>query len=91
MKNNLLLAFILVFGPASFAVVHHVSAEETVNVANKTCPVTGEAIPEGEAQTVEYKGKTYNLCCGMCKKDFDKDPDKYTKIAEDEVKGQVKD
>ncbi|MCB9757452.1 MAG: TRASH domain-containing protein [Candidatus Omnitrophica bacterium] len=29
----------------------------------------------GQEVTVEYKGKVYNLCCEMCKKDFLKDPE----------------
>ncbi|MBF0489248.1 MAG: YHS domain-containing protein [Candidatus Omnitrophica bacterium] len=34
---------------------------------------------------VTYKGKIYNLCCSMCEKDFNKDPEKYTKLMEAEV------
>jgi Cu+-exporting ATPase len=29
----------------------------------------------------EYKGKTYYFCAPGCKKDFDKDPEKYLKAA----------
>ena len=61
-------------------------ASQAVNVGNKLCPVSGEKVGEmGEVITIEHNGKIYNLCCPMCKKDFMKDPDKYTKIAEDEV------
>ena len=59
-----------------------------VKVGNKICPVSGEKIEVGtgmEAMTVEHNGKIYNLCCGMCVKDFQSDPDKYSKIADDEV------
>ncbi|MBF0503842.1 MAG: TRASH domain-containing protein [Candidatus Omnitrophica bacterium] len=38
----------------------------------------------------EYNGKIYNLCCPMCIKDFKTDPEKYSKIAEDEVKSAKK-
>ena len=64
-----------------------------VEVGNKICPVSGDKIPApGEKGTMgdepvkyEYNGKIYNLCCQMCVKDFKKNPEKYSKIAEDEV------
>ena len=65
---------------------------KAVEVGNKICPVSGEEVPApgekgemGEAVKYEYNGKIYNLCCPMCVKDFKKDPEKYSKIAEDEV------
>ena len=65
---------------------------KAVEVGNKICPVSGEKIPApgekgemGEAVQYEYNGKIYNLCCPMCIKDFKKNPEKYSKIAEDEV------
>jgi len=64
-----------------------------IEVGNRICPVSGEAIPApgeasamGEAFKYEYQGKIYNLCCPMCVKDFENDPEKYSKIAEEEVK-----
>jgi len=56
-----------------------------VNVENRICPIAGEEIASGKEVKYEYNGKIYNLCCGMCKKDFDKNPEKYSKIAEDSV------
>ena len=64
-----------------------------VEVGNKFCPVTGDKMPApGEKGAMgdepikyEYNEKIYNLCCKMCMKDFKKDPEKYSKIAEDEV------
>ena len=57
-----------------------------VEVGNKICPVSKEKVGEmGEAVKYEYNGKIYNLCCPMCKKDFAKDPERFSKIAEDEV------
>jgi len=45
-----------------------------------TCPVTGEAFTiDKKTIHAEYKGKHVYFCCGGCKKDFDKDPAKYTK------------
>ena len=66
---------------------------KAVEVGNKFCPVSGDKIPvPGEKGTMgdepvkyEYNGKIYNLCCQMCIKDFKKNPEKYSKIAEDEV------
>lgn len=67
-------------------------ATKAVEVGNKICPVSGDKIPApgetsamGEVVKYEYKGKIYNLCCTMCAKDFKKDPEKYSKIAEEEV------
>ena len=71
-------------------------AASAVEVGNKICPVSGEKIPEpgakgdmGEAVKYEYNGKIYNLCCKMCIKDFKKDPEKYSKKAEDQVKASA--
>ena len=69
------------------------SSTKAVAVGNKVCPVSGDKIPApgeesamGEPVQYEYNGKIYNLCCKMCVKDFKKDPEKYSKIAEEEVK-----
>ncbi len=66
---------------------------KTVEVGNKVCPVSGDRIPApgeksamGKPVKYEYNGKIYNLCCPMCIKDFKKNPEKYSKIAEEEVK-----
>lgn len=74
----------------------HKMGEETtkaVEVGNKICPVSGDKIlapgekgAMGETVKYEYNGKIYNLCCEMCVKDFKKDPEKYSKIAEEEAK-----
>lgn len=63
-----------------------------IEVGNKICPVSGDKVPVpgekssmGDAVKYEYNGKLYNLCCKMCIKDFRKNPEKYSKIAEDEV------
>ena len=47
----------------------------------KTCPVSGEKLGEMAPPTVIiYKGQEVKLCCPDCKKDFDKDPEKYIKM-----------
>jgi len=40
----------------------------------------------GRHATRERSDSSRGLCCAMCKKDFLKDPEKYSQIAEDEVK-----
>ena len=67
---------------------------KAVEVSNKICPVSGDKVSApGEKGTmgdnpvkVAYKGKIYNLCCPMCVKDFKKNPEKYSAVAEKEVK-----
>lgn len=41
-------------------------------------PVCGmEVDPKTAAHTSEYKGQTYYFCAPGCKKQFDKDPERY--------------
>ena len=66
------------------------TAVQAVEVGNKICPVSGNKVGEmGPPIKVEYNGKVYNLCCSMCVKTFKSDPEKYSKVAEDEVKRQA--
>ncbi len=58
-------------------------------VGNKICPVSGDKIKPEEQAQYEYNGKVYNFCCKMCLKDFKKNPEKYSRIAEDEVKNSA--
>lgn len=70
------------------------ASKDAVEVGNKICPVSGDKVPApGEKGTmgdnpvkIEYKGRIYNLCCPMCIKDFKKNPEKYSAVAEKEVK-----
>src|ERR1041385_3002038 len=66
------------------------AATKPVEVGNKFCPVSKEEVgKEGMAPfKVTYKGKVYNLCCSMCEKDFLKDPEKYSKIMDEEAASQ---
>ncbi len=44
------------------------------------CPVSGEKLGEmGAPFTFVYKDQEVKLCCKSCKKDFDKDPEKFLK------------
>jgi hypothetical protein len=46
-----------------------------------TCPVSGEKLGEmGKPYIFTYKDQEVKLCCNGCKKDFDKDPEKYMKL-----------
>jgi YHS domain-containing protein len=46
-----------------------------------TCPVSGEKLGEmGKPFTFEYKDQEVKLCCKGCKKDFDKNPEKYLQL-----------
>jgi YHS domain-containing protein len=65
-----------------------------VEVGNKTCPVSGNKVGEmGPPIKYTYNGKVYNLCCPMCIKSFKGDPEKYSKIADDDAakNGQYED
>ena len=77
--------------PAADEVAKADNTAKPVEVGNKICPVSNEEVGQNgmEPYKMVYKGKAYNLCCAMCVKDFNKDPEKYTKIAEDEVKVQA--
>ena len=50
----------------------------------KTCIVSGEKLGEmGEPVVFVHEGQEIKLCCKNCRKDFDKEPDKYlSKLAE---------
>lgn len=90
---------LLVVGFAFLSVMPLVAAEEIlrsaetpaeivnpVDAGNKICPVSGEKISENLKATYEYNGKIYNFCCTMCIDEFKKDPQKYVKKVEEEVK-----
>jgi len=58
---------------------------------NKICPVSKDKIGKmGLAIPVIYKGKIVNLCCAGCPAEFAKDPEKFLKIAQDEVAKKAK-
>jgi YHS domain-containing protein len=86
MKKTVFLAL----GFSLLILANAYAADQAVEVPNKICPVSHEEVgKEGmAAHKVTYKGKAYNLCCSMCEKDFNKDPDKYVKMMEEEVAQQ---
>ena len=66
------------------------TTNESENVGNKICPVSGERIDEKLKATYEYEGKIYNFCCASCIEEFKKDPEKYIKKVEEELKEKEK-
>ena len=61
-----------------------------VKVNNAICPVTGNPVNMNNPVTVEYNGKIYNLCCSMCPATFRSNPEKYSKIADEQAKSASK-
>jgi len=70
------------------ATTQQAAPKKAVNVRNKICPVSGEKINEKLKATYEYEGKIYNFCCSMCIEEFKKDPQKYIKKVEEEMKAE---
>ncbi len=89
MKKRIILSTILMMSFVCVGLSQHAFANPdagVVNVGNKVCPVSGESIGSmGDAFKVQHDGKEYNLCCKMCVKDFEKNPEKYIKIVEAEA------
>ena len=85
----LLMAVMVLTGAPVFAEMKMDASSAPVEVANKICPISGHEVGEmGEPVKVEYKGKTYSLCCTMCKKDFDKDPEGTVAKIEESMKAE---
>jgi len=62
-------------------------AAATVEVGNKHCPVSGREVGVmGPAIKITYNGKVYHLCCPGCINSFKNNPEKFSKIAEDNAK-----
>ena len=72
---------------ASAAETAAVEQAEPVEVGNKICPISHEEVGKNgmEPYKMTYNGKVYSLCCGMCVKDFNKDPEKYSKMMDEEA------
>lgn len=66
------------------------TSNTVIYVGNKACPVTGQKIQEETTVTSEYDGKIYNFCCADCIDKFKKEPTKYIKIVEEEIKSTSK-
>lgn len=55
------------------------SAGGDSTVSGLICPVSGEAIGEGQGVKFDYYGKTYTFCCEGCETKFKKEPFSYLK------------
>jgi YHS domain-containing protein len=53
-------------------------------IAQKLCPVTGD--PVNPNIYVDYKGRRIYFCCNMCPDTFKKDPEKYLKKLDEQMK-----
>ncbi len=53
-------------------------------IAQKTCPVMGGAIKKDIF--VDYSGRRIYFCCNGCPETFKKDPEKYLKIVDKQLK-----
>jgi len=53
-------------------------------IAQKTCPVTGD--PIDPKVYLDHNGRRIYFCCSACVTTFKKDPDKYLKIVDDQIK-----
>ena len=85
--KKVIISLVVMFAVAGASLVFaQPAAVAKIEVGNKICPVSGEKVGEmGDIVKYEYKGKIYNFCCEACLKDFVKNPEKFAKIAEDEV------
>jgi len=54
-------------------------------IAQKLCPVTGD--PIDPKIYVDYQGRRVYFCCEMCPPMFKKDPEKYLKKLDEQMKG----
>lgn len=57
----------------------HGNAGGDSSVTGMTCPVSGEAIGEGQGVKFSYYGKDYTFCCEGCVAKFKKEPMNYIK------------
>ncbi|PYJ85900.1 MAG: hypothetical protein DME22_07375 [Verrucomicrobia bacterium] len=66
-------------------------SEKARPYALKTCPVSDEKLGEmGDPYVFTYKDREIKLCCKDCKKDFDKNPEKFVKKIEKAEKKTAK-
>lgn len=74
MRDQNVISFILVL--CSMMLAQILVAQNGEELINEYCPV----MPDEKASpsiTVEYEGKTVNLCCKMCRRMFTENPEEY--------------
>ena len=80
MNKRIIAAAVMALFIAGLA---QVLVADSAKCQSASCPVMGSKIPnvsKASGKSV-YKGKTYYFCCAGCKAKFDKDPEKYIKLA----------
>ena len=83
MKTLIAIATILLFG---FAGASRAADQTPASYPLTTCFISGEKLGEmGKPFVFTYEGQQLQLCCKGCKKEFDKDPEKYLKQYQDAV------
>ena len=70
--------------PAAGAVKSE-NPSEAAAIAQKLCPVEGD--PIDPKVYVDYQGRRVYFCCEMCPGTFKKDPEKYLKKLDEQMKG----
>lgn len=60
------------------------AAPAATGIAQKVCPVMGGPIDPNIF--VDYNGRRVYFCCDMCPSQFKKDPDKYLKKLDEQLK-----
>ncbi|MEI6519403.1 MAG: YHS domain-containing protein [bacterium] len=56
------------------------SAEKiTIGPDEASCPVYGTIMKKSDMIPIQYKGKTYYMCCSDCQTNFNANPEKYIK------------
>ena len=63
----------------------YAAAPAAAEIAQKICPVMGN--PINKDIYVDYKGRRVYFCCPMCPPVFNRDPEKYIKILDEQLKG----
>jgi YHS domain-containing protein len=81
--NSFLRLSLLSLVAAASALALTARADDTNNVPTPdkltTCPVSGDKLDGdmGKPFVFTYQGQEVKLCCHDCKKEFDKNPDKF--------------
>ncbi|MDD5246027.1 MAG: YHS domain-containing protein [Candidatus Omnitrophica bacterium] len=98
MKKIILAVFLFAFpliltssGFSQYITEDTVQASLPEEMGNTICPVSGEKIDPQTKATYEYQGRIINFCCPVCVEEFKKDPEKYIKKIDEELKSEPKD
>jgi Cu+-exporting ATPase len=60
------------------------AAPAKAEIAQKLCPVTGD--PISKDIFIDYNGRRIYFCCNMCPAEFKKDPEKFLKKLDEQMK-----